>query len=429
MKEFLAQKSGQLFVSSTDLAMRYALLGTFLFLALFALPPFLPSSTAWQRALDQGFTQEDIERGAQYTMQRRLLAWPYVFLKMTLLVVLAFRGRAVAEWCGHCVRHWWLPTVILVGLVCMLILEIVSLPFGLAQLEHLRAWELTERSQLDWFRERMLAFSVFGGIQLLVLAGFYLLLRCFPRTWWLWAGLSTAAIAVAGAFLLPVFISPLFNTFTPVAQTEHADLEPMVQRLFQHAQISVSNILVIDASRQSGHSNAYFTGFGSTRRIVLYDTLLKKQTPAEVETILAHEVGHWKHDHIVKGITLTSIGCLVGNLLLYCFLRWSKDRPPWHLRSSFDPAGVPLLLLLIALGAWVVMPVENIVSRHFERQADLMSLELTGKAEAFIEAKKKLALNNINNLAPNPITVFLFATHPPAVERIQMAKDWRRGRE
>ena len=187
-------------------SIKYALLGTFLFLALFALPTFLPSSAAWQRALDQGFTQEEIERGAQYSMQRRLLSWPLKFLNMALLVVLAFRGRAISEWCAHRVCNWWLPTVMLVGLVCMLILEILSLPFALAGLEHLRAWELTERSQLDWFRERMLAIAVFGGIQLLVLPGFYLLLRCFPRTWWLWAGLGTTAIAVVGAFLLPVFI-------------------------------------------------------------------------------------------------------------------------------------------------------------------------------------------------------------------------------
>ena len=135
---------------------------------------------------------------------------------------------------------------------------------------------------------------------------------------------------------------------------------------------------------QGGHTNAYFTGFGSSRRIVLYDTLLQDhKDPAEVESILAHEMGHWLHHHIVKGIILGSVGSFVGLLLLFLFLRWMQGRAPCYLQNAADPAGLPLIILLVALTSWVVMPVENVFSRYIERQADEESLKLAGQPEAF----------------------------------------------
>ena len=176
--------------------------------------------------------------------------------------------------------------------------------------------------------------------------------------------------------------------------------------------------------RQTNHTNAYFTGFGSTRRIVLYDNLLKKHTPAEIESILAHEIGHWRHDHIVKGLLLGTAAALLGFFLLHCVLHWAVGRAPWHLQSIADPAGLPLVLLLISLGSWAAMPVGNAVSRHFERQADQVSLDLARQPAAFIECERKLARDNLGNVAPSPWNVWLFSTHPPTVERIHMAEEW-----
>jgi STE24 endopeptidase len=187
----------------------------------------------------------------------------------------------------------------------------------------------------------------------------------------------------------------------------------------------VQDVLVMDASRQGEHTNAYFTGFGPTRRIVLYDTLLKKHSPDEVASILAHELGHWTHHHIVKGICLGMLGTLVGLLLLDRLLRRFMSRAPWRLSSLADPAGLPLILLLAYLGSWLARPAENAVSRYFERQADATSLELAGRPQVFISAEKKLAQDNVGNVAPSPWNIWLFATHPSALERIGMAEDWR----
>ncbi len=183
----------------------------------------------------------------------------------------------------------------------------------------------------------------------------------------------------------------------------------------------------MDASRRGTHSNAYFTGFGSSRRIVLYDTLLThhENHPEEIISIIGHEIGHWRYHHILIGLALGTGGLFVALFLLSVILRWAVGRWPFLLSSPADPAGWPLILLLAFLGSWLIMPLENAISRQFERQADWTALELTGQPDVFIAAEKRLAEKNIGNLVPGPIAVFWFADHPPTVERIQMAHDWQ----
>jgi STE24 endopeptidase len=180
----------------------------------------------------------------------------------------------------------------------------------------------------------------------------------------------------------------------------------------------------MNASRQGNHTNAYFTGLGATQKIVLYDTLLKNHPPDEVESILAHEIGHWVHRHIISGILLGAIAALAGLIVLDRMLRWLIGRPPVYLRSLDDPAGLPLVILLGTLGAWLAMPLQNVVSRHFEQQADAMSLELAGMPQVFIKAEERLARDNKSNVVPAPWNVWLFATHPPTIDRIEMARQW-----
>jgi STE24 endopeptidase len=220
-------------------------------------------------------------------------------------------------------------------------------------------------------------------------------------------------------------------------------------------------VLVMDASSQGRHTNAYFTGFGSSRRVVLYDTLLKshsgmhpetaastvgllanpagggawlaaspvvaarKQGDDEIESVVAHELGHWRYNHIVKGIALASAAGLLGFWLLSRVLLWAVRRRPFCLTSPSDPAGLPLLLLLLTLGMWLAMPIQNAISRMFERQADMTALELARKPDAFIAAEERLARDNLSNLAPTPFNVWMFSSHPPPVERIKTAEEWK----
>lgn len=391
----------------------------------FYIPGYIPSEESQRQALAVGFTEEQIEVGRQYSLQRRALALVGTYLHIAILVILVVHSRRVADGCLRVCRGWWLPAVLVMGLCLLLLDEIIDLPLGIVRHEHLRQWGLTQQGLGDWLQQHFLALAVFGGLEALILAGFYLLVRYFPRTWWLWSAVGTTFVAIAGAFLLPVFFAPLFNTFQPLSETKWKHLEPMVQKLLARGGVSVEDVLVVDASRQSGHTNAYFTGFGSTRRIVLYDTLLEKNSPAEIESILAHEIGHWMNHHIVKGIIIGSVSALLGLYVLYRLINWLVGRAPWFLRNAADPAGLPVIVLIGFFGSWLVAPIENGISRSFERQADAVSLELGGGADVFISAEKKLALDNKSNLTPNPISVFLFSTHPTAVQRIQTALAWK----
>jgi STE24 endopeptidase len=396
------------------------------FFALFVLTVFVPYPPARVDA-ERYFTPQEIERGLEYSFERRLLFWgaSAVELGFLLIVGLTSVSRRLADVALRIGRGYWLPAVLLVGGTCHVAAQALRFPFSLGSFFLTRAWGLTQRGVEPWFQEYLLAQGVellLGGV---VVACLYLLLRYFPRWWWFAATLGAGLLAALVAFLLPIVIAPLFNTFTPLSQTKWAALEPRIRALVAEAGVAVHDVLVMDASRQGSHTNAYFTGFGPTRRIVLYDTLLQQHTPAEVESILAHELGHWRHQHILKGIGIGMLASLAGLFLLDRILRRIQARAPWRLQSLADPAGLPLILLLVNLATWLALPLENAISRTFERQADATALELAGRPEVFITAEQRLARDNISNVAPTPWNVWLFATHPTPVQRIEMAREWQ----
>jgi STE24 endopeptidase len=399
-----------------------------LFFLLLFLTTFVPYPPAIAEAQAAGFTAGDIDTGLQITFERRFFLWGNTALELGLLYVLAMTGLArrwadrFLAWCGNN----RIVAALCMGVVYLALHEILSLSLGIARFYHAKAWGMSNYDLAGWLRDHYLAFGINLPWEATLLVGFYALLIVFPRIWWLLAPIGGSALIVAYAFLSPVLINPLFNDFTPLSKTEWKNQQSRVQALIDKAGVPVEEILVMNASRQSNHTNAYFTGFGSTRRIVLYDNLLKKHSEAEIESILAHEIGHWQHDHITKGILLGALASLIGCFLLDRLLRFAVGRAPWHLQSPADPAGLPLILLLMNLGSWIAMPVGNAVSRHFEWQADQVSLDLAGQPDAFIDGEKKMARDNKANVAPTPWNVWLFSTHPPTVERIHMAEDWKK---
>jgi STE24 endopeptidase len=402
------------------------IVGTFLLLVILTMFTSYPPAIEDARAA--GFSDSDIQTGMQYNYERRLFMWASQALELLLLCTFALTSvcRGLANrfliWTGE--RR--VLAALGVGFCFWFLHNLLYLPIGLLSLQHRWEWGTSNLDYADWFRDYALGSGITLATEAIVLACFYTLLIWLPRIWWLVAPAGAACLAVLYAFLSPILINPLFNDFTPLQDTEWRGQQPRVQALINQAQVPVQEILVMNGSRQSNHTNAYFTGFGPTRRIVLYDTLLKNHNADEIESILAHEIGHWQHDHINKGILLLMLGAVVGCCFLDRVLCFAMTRKPWLLQSKADPAGLALVLLLTYLGGWLVMPASNLVSRHFERQADQTSLELADVPQAFIDAELKLARVNKSNVAPTPWNVWLFATHPPTVERIQMAKDWEK---
>jgi STE24 endopeptidase len=224
--------------------------------------------------------------------------------------------------------------------------------------------------------------------------------------------------------LAPVVIDPLFNTVRPLRDP---DLSQRVIALAKRAGIPVDQVYEMDASRRTRKGNAYFTGLGHTKRIVLYDTLLTGTGPEEVELVVAHEIGHWRRAHIWKGIGLSFLGMGIALWWGARVLDWAVRRGGFHLAGPADVAGVPLFLLALFVLNLVSLPIQNGISRIFEREADRTSLTLTGNPMAFIRSEVELARSNLADLSPPAALVWLLYSHPPVAERIRMAEEFAKG--
>ena len=399
------------------------------FLAVFSLISFITYPPAIEAARRAGFSDDVIELGLQKSFEARLIFWGSQFAQIALLCWLGLTGdgRRLAEyWLQSCGSRMWLATLLMV-LTLAIVRELLLLPFNLLGYFHGRRWEMLaeQYTLLAWGYDYILSTFLDGLLLVPTVVILFWLLKRFPKTWWAIAPAGGAVFAIAYATLAPLLLDPLMNRFVPLEKTKWKDLKPQLMALVDKAQIPVEEILVMDASKRSSHTNAYFSGFGGTRRIVLYDTLLKQLSPKEVEAVLAHEIGHWENDHIVYGILLGTLGMLLACWILDGFLAASVRQAPWMAEAKYDPRLVAWLALLLLLGQWIVRPIENQISRIFETQADWRALQLIDDPKLAAECEKRMAITNKANVAPAPWNSWMFSTHPTSVQRIETAQSWK----
>jgi STE24 endopeptidase len=290
--------------------------------------------------------------------------------------------------------------------------EVVRHRYGLST----RTWPL-------WARDVAVSTAIDTGLTALTLLGLVWLVRRAPRTWWAWAAGAAAALVVAGSFLWPVVIEPVFNRFEPLPAGE---LRTELLQLAEDNGTPVEDVLVADASRRTTALNAYVSGFGSTRRIVLYDTVLEQLPPDEIESIVAHELGHVSTDDVLTGTLIGALGAGAAVALLGWLLSWTPLLRRAGADAPGDPRVVPLVLFLAALGTLLSTPVQNLVSRHIEARADVHALDLTADPEAFTAMQRRLASTNLNDPDPPAAWQWWFGSHPTAAQRVAMAQDWSR---
>jgi STE24 endopeptidase len=383
-----------------------------------------PPSAEIVEAAGQYFSTEEIQQGRSFALQRRWIFWANAIAQLALLVYLVFTplGKRLYLATGAIVHGHWLAHLVLLGGAYYFASAAIAFPFRLAGYFISSHWELTTQSLGSWLSDYVTGLLVMGAFEAIVIVGFYAIVRLFPGFWWLVGGAASVVLGFVVALVLPAAIDPLFNTFTPINQTEHKKLEPRIRAMGQRVGASAANIYVADASRQTTASNAYFTGFGNTQRIVLYDNLLNKHSPDEVESVIAHEMAHWWHQHIFQGILIAGAATTAGLFLL--FLHLNSLVEVGSLRSAGDVAGLFRVILLVQLALAITMPIQRGISRRMERQADEVALELSGKPQAFIDAEIRLAKFNKMDVTPANWNVLLFGSHPPVVRRIQMAEQW-----
>lgn len=257
----------------------------------------------------------------------------------------------------------------------------------------------------------LLLMGIMGGV------GFWLI-HVSPNWWWLWVWAFFLAFSLFLMYVSPYIIEPLFNKFTPIAE-EYKNLEEKIRVMFGKIGIRVSNVFQMDASKRSKHTNAYFTGIGKVKRIILYDTLLNTMTEDEILAVLAHEAGHWKKKHIMKRIVLSEIFGFVGIYISFLLLKSDWLTGLFRIEPATFFAKLIILGFIGSIVSFPLAPVSSYFSRKQEREADQASVDLTGRSDGLISALVKLSKDNLSNLHPHPLYAKLFYSHPPIVQRLE----------
>lgn len=269
----------------------------------------------------------------------------------------------------------------------------------------------------DQFKE--LAIGLVIGIPMLALLLW--LFGVFQNTWWLWGFGAVAVFQIAMLIIYPRVIMPLFNKLSPL---EHGELKTRLLKMSDHAGFHASSIYVIDGSKRSSHSNAFFTGFGKFRRIVLFDTLIEQLDPEEIEAVLAHEIGHYRKGHVPKMI-LSSFAMIFLGFAAIAYL----SKCPWFFSGfgfKIEDGMAPIMLLfssLIGLFTFWLNPIFNCFSRKYEYQADKFAKDVCGGGDSLISALRKLHTKNLGNLTPHKIYSAFHYSHPTLLERESALKN------
>lgn len=287
---------------------------------------------------------------------------------------------------------------------------------------HEHRFGLSRQSAVGWFWDAVKWLLVSGAVVSLLTVLYFLLRRRMPHGGWAVFAAATVLAVLAATLVFPVVVDPLFNRFHPL---EDEALRRDLVVLAQREGVPVKQVLVMEASAKTVRENAYFTGLGRTKRIVLWDNLLANAPPAAVRQVVAHELGHWSRGHIGRGLALSAAAILLFGWLIWRLHARLSREARLRLAGPADPAGIPLVWLLLSLAMFASNPVANAVSRSFEREADRVSLELTGDPRTFIESQRRMAVRNLSWVDPPAIWKWLFGTHPTTLERIRMAETWR----
>ncbi len=298
--------------------------------------------------------------------------------------------------------------------------EFLSVPFSLYntfKIENKYGFNtMTLRLWVSDFIKALLISTIM--MSLLGFAGFWLI-QWSPHYWWFWIWGFLFIFSIFIMYISPYVIEPLFNKFTPI---EDESLRERIMKLTASAGILASRILRVDASKRSKHTNAYFTGIGKTKRIVLYDTLLTSMNHNETLAVLAHEIGHWKKRHMLKTLIAFEVFSFIALYLSFKIIQSDALLTLFHIRTDTLFAKFVILAFLADILSLPFTPCVSYFMRRHERQADRVSCELTRDSESMVNALVKLSKENLSNLYPHPLYVTLYYSHPPILERIRYLK-------
>lgn len=267
-----------------------------------------------------------------------------------------------------------------------------------------------------WFSDLVKSLIVVIILGSLLLSALLLMLAYAGQAWWVWAWVVLLCFQLLMTILYPTVIAPLFNTFT---RLEDSELKVRIQRLADEEGLNVKGIYQMDASKRTRHTNAYFSGLGKAKRIVLFDSLIQSHDLDEIVAILAHEIGHLKKNHIKKQLVITSFVSLLLFYLAAKLLTFNLMYESFGFSNMPHYVGLFMVSVLWGPISAFLSPVGMAISRKFEKEADLYSFQRLKSAKPLAMALKKMARENLSNLTPHPLYVWFNYSHPPLLERVQ----------
>ena len=367
------------------------------------------------------YDREKYRKSQAYTRERTRFG--LLTSSFGLLVTLVFWFAGGFNYLDEIVRSWSLGPIwtglLYIGIL-ILARSAISLPFSIYStfaIEERYGFNKTTPKTfiLDLIKGTALGIVIGGA----VLAGVLYFFEYSGPYAWLYCWIAVTLFSLVMQFIAPTWIMPLFNKFTPL---EEGDLRSAIMDYARSVKYPLENLFVMDGSKRSSKSNAFFTGFGKHKRIALFDTLIENQTVPEIVAVLAHEIGHFKKKHILQGMVIGILHTGVMFYLLSIFLSHQGLFEAFYMENA---AATPIYAGLIFFGM-LFSPIEMILSvfmqifsRKNEFEADRYAAETTGDPESMVSALKKLSAHNLSNLTPHPFYVFLNYSHPPVLERIR----------
>jgi len=368
--------------------------------------------------------EEKLRTSTAYTLDSsRVGLWDSLFDNI-LLIVFLFGGvllscdRIVSDLSGSAV-----VAAIVFFLMMTWAQTLLGVPFDLYSTFVVEArYGFNTTTYRLWITDFLTSQAIGSLLLALLVAVVFLLIGWSPQQWWIWVWAFMAAFSLFMMFVSPYIIEPLFNKYEPVTEE---GLEDEIRAMMEKAGLKVGKVLQMDASKRSKHSNAYFTGIGKVKRIVLYDTLIRQMSHGEIVAVLAHEIGHWKKGHIWKRLLWAEVLALVGAWLSFKLLAWPGLPGVLGLPADISlPARMVVLGFVASLVLFPLGPFSAWRSRCHEREADRFAADLTGRPQDLASALVKMSAENLSNLFPHPLYAGFHYSHPPVVERVRMLLSW-----
>jgi STE24 endopeptidase len=394
-------------------------------------------TTPWDPLGDTKAVESDVgrdftavERADADAYQSRIRPPTYVGLAVGLIVTIVLGlttlGARIVTAAARPAGGGWVWQVLLGGLAVLAVVRLSTIAFSAWAESVRREFGLSTRSWAGWAADIAKSFGLQVVGTLLALFILVALARAMPRWWWAVAAAAAAAFVVALAFVYPLIVEPVFNRFTPLPAGE---LRTSLLAMAEEDGVAVDDVLEADASRRTSTLNAYVSGLGATRRIVVYDTLIERSPPEQVRNVVAHELGHAAEQDVRDGTLIGALAAAAGVSALGGLLAW-----PWLLGRAgaagpHDPRVLALVLAIVAVLGLLTAPVQALVSRRVETRADLHALTLTREPQTFAEMQRALALAAKTDLEPPAILFGTFAGHPTTPQRIALARTWARSHD